>query len=878
MSARDSTRPGAPGAWGCPEPPGAGRLARLVRRLAATVALVSLALPATAGAAAARPDFDERRPARAAAAGPAIAAAAASTRGALGPEGVVAMDRLRGGVRTVSRLDGFLTGPSPADPAAVALGYVRGHRALFGDVRGLRLRRRWTGIDGTTHLLWAQTAHGIPAFDNDLRAHVTRDGRLVSVAGSPRADLARVPPPRPAVSAAHALGQARRAAGGGRGAGAPAARARPRLTYLGAAEGVRLAWRVTLRAGPAAAYDVLVDARTGEVVRRAALAAGATGLVWDNRPSAPAGSQQVTRDLTPYLSRADRLQGPFAHVVADVDAGADSDDPGVQVPPAPDGNWAYPFTPFGQGVCAPARCAWNSRRRRSWRANLFQNATQVFWFVNRFHDHLAAPPIGFTAPLGAFEGPKALVVFASAGADVARGLPPPELVDNASFVPAVDGNPAFLVLNLFSRATKNLLDVNGGDDASIVYHEYTHGLSTSLIVDSEGQPALTGQGGAMGEGWSDFYAFDLLGEQGLIADGVAPGEIIIGAGATADGRGIRTEGLDCPVGAPAQECPGTSTAGSGGYTYGDYARVLDYPEAHSDGEIWAQTLWDLRTRLIADHGQAEGVRRARNLVTRGMELSVAYPNFLDMRNAILQADQVSGGADRDAVWTVFAQRGMGFFATTQIDPEDTDPQENFSPPPPRNGPRTQVEGVVRDSLTRRPVAGALVAVSGLLFNPEGRFVDLSARDGRFALDLPVGTYPSIEVIKPGYDVSEARDVRLQAGPVNEQVLLRRDWASTFSGGRVRRGTGDRLPDCDARAAIDQSPTGWITGAPHSSDDPGAKVLIVRLRRAIDISAFGVDPSAICPALDIDQSASLGRYELSASADGRRYRRVTSGRF
>ena len=45
------------------------------------------------------------------------------------------------------------------------------------------------------------------------------------------------------------------------------------------------------------------------------------------------------------------------------------------------------------------------------------------------------------------------------------------------------------------------------------------------------------------------------------------------------------------------------------------------PEVHADGEIWMQTLWDLRTRLIGAHGRADGITRARRLVTGGMRRS-----------------------------------------------------------------------------------------------------------------------------------------------------------------------------------------------------------------------------------------------------------------
>ena len=58
---------------------------------------------------------------------------------------------------------------------------------------------------------------------------------------------------------------------------------------------------------------------------------------------------------------------------------------------------------------------------------------------------------------------------------------------------------------------------SGGDDASVVYHEYAHGLSNRLVTDAQGRGALgAAQPGAMGEGWSDYYALDYLEAQDLI--------------------------------------------------------------------------------------------------------------------------------------------------------------------------------------------------------------------------------------------------------------------------------------------------------------------------------------------------------------------------
>jgi hypothetical protein len=142
---------------------------------------------------------------------------------------------------------------------------------------------------------------------------------------------------------------------------------------------------------------------------------------------------------------------------------------------------------------------------------------------------------------------------------------------------------------------------------------------------------------------------------------------------------LRSQPFDCPVGASAPVCPGSATAGSGGYTYADFGRV-DPPgwEPHADGEIWVETLWDLRTRMVAAH-PSDGLTRTRAVVTDALRNVAANPSFLDMRNAILTANAVRGYGDAQLIWSVFAARGMGRNATT-TDAEDITPHADFSLP------------------------------------------------------------------------------------------------------------------------------------------------------------------------------------------------------
>ena len=131
------------------------------------------------------------------------------------------------------RPSGFLTAPSERRPAAVALGYVRGHRGQFGlddgDVAGLRLVRAYRSGSGAAHLQWEQSYRGIPVFGAGLRANVDADGRLINIGDGALADPA-VDSIAPRLSALEALLAAGRGAGeavvpGRRGAPAGAERA-----------------------------------------------------------------------------------------------------------------------------------------------------------------------------------------------------------------------------------------------------------------------------------------------------------------------------------------------------------------------------------------------------------------------------------------------------------------------------------------------------------------------------------------------------------------------------------------------------------------------------------------------------------------------------
>jgi extracellular elastinolytic metalloproteinase len=767
--------------------------------------------------------------------------AAVAVEGELGREGVVELDPETGRTSTVARLDGYLTPPTRDDPESVARRYLLRHRGLYdlepGEADSLHLVQQYR-THGMTHLVFEQRAGGIPVLGGEVHANVAHDGRLINLLGAPVPDLpaARVPAAR--MGARAALHASRRfqplpsVSRRTRTAGAPQHLA-PRyrgsrsahLVLVEAAGKLRLAWRQLATGPDGRAYDVLSDAGTGRVLRTRSLTHASDALVHEHYPGAPIGGTQQTTDISAYVSEPGGpvLFGDYAFVYADVD----DDDfvgQGEDIPPSSGDDYHYPYTPFPDvpgGNCppAPVHCSWDFTDPFSWQVNLDQSAVQAFYFANRYHDHLRAMPIDFSPAKGNFEGEDRVWINTHDGALLDAGLPDTAHQNNA-FMHVPPSGPPLMAFFLHQPTPRDAFaSVNGADDAHLVYHEYTHGLVERLTADASGVGSLRGaQGDAMNEGFADWYGADFLTKEGFIVDGPASGEVRHGGYRDMGANISRTQPFDCPVGVVHTDCPGTDGAGPGGYTYGDLGNVIGFPESHADGEIWTQTLWDIRRRLIAEHGTALGTEWAEALVTLGMELSPLDPSWLNMRNAILQADTVLAGDHSDLLWSAFAARGMGFFASA-IDSTDSKPVEDFSTPPPPSE-TGRISGLVRTQ-SGAPVAGALVWIGGL---PGGALTSTDA-GGRYVLNgLPAGTYPRVAAgADGGFDRAIASNVTVTAGgTAAHDFVLRRNWAALTGGATVDQFDGeDFRPFCGPEQAIDQDlSTVWRTSSPAFAGDPG----------------------------------------------------------
>jgi extracellular elastinolytic metalloproteinase len=765
---------------------------------------------------------------------------------------------------SVQAVDGTLTGPAGGDRADVALDWVRANRSALslsaGDVDGLELTARATSRGtGFTHLRYRQIDRGIPAFDGGLRVSLDRAGRILSAAGAP---APQVESAVPRLDAAGALRALQRDVGVERSvpivAGSTGVRRMTRfaggdfarLVLFGSGRGTRLAWHLTYRADDTAHYDAVVDAGTGAVLFR-------QNLVKDAVPaevfrSHPAQGAAIPVDLAPWLAPgADVLEGPYAHVYSDPDG--DDDTPGEEIGRTPANDFKYTFEDFGGVGCAPAaQCSWDPLDDDSWRDNREQNGVQAFYLVNRFRDHLAND---VDIQFNGFAGADALVVETDDGA--ARN---PQSLNNASMATLPEGLAPVMQLHLF--AGPGFRSVNAGDSAAIVWHEYAHGLSNRLVVHDDGSGALSSpQAGAMGEGWSDWYALDLLVAVNPAFDTSAPGDVDLGHYVDADPHEVRTEGIDCPVAAVSSRCP------AGGYTYGDFGRIVGFPDVHSDGEIWAQTLWDLRA--------AVGRNAAQRLITEGMRMAPPEPSFLAMRNAILAADAGLGGANRNAIWQVFASRGMGYRAFTD-GAGDVTPTEDFSLPPAPGGPRGVTAGTVTSLESGLSLGNVTVGLESLV--GEAGFADQlatrTAATGSYALDAPAGTYGALSVELPGFDRATLPGFAVAAGGTRVQdVALRRDWAASAGGGRVKSGSDNSgaASGCGLGGLIDQRlESGW-----SALKSAGLATAVIELPAAIDVTGFGLDPANTC---GNGSEASTAGYRVETSSDNVSFTTAAQGTF
>ena len=320
-------------------------------------------------------------------------------------------DGTTGTVRMLARLDGYLTGKSKDPAKKVALKFVRkNHDALnltTGDLKTFKLKREYVDIEGVHHLYWIQRIGGKTVFGNGLTAAVTKDGRLLTLGGSPVSQATLSPPAELEIeSAAAAIADARSKLGAAADSRAGTTDSAEQVLFV-TARGSHLAWMSTVlsvsSAGdPGRRRRVRPPAVPQPARRRRRRRADRPGVpqpprrqarrqVHRGRPhpqrlAAPRGQEPQGQQRPRLLRRQRRQRGQPER----------GGHPGFD-------KRLVPFKVKGMSFCKDFPCSWDPDEPFSWKTNREQNATQVFYFVNNFHDHLLAKPIGFTEAAGNFE-------------------------------------------------------------------------------------------------------------------------------------------------------------------------------------------------------------------------------------------------------------------------------------------------------------------------------------------------------------------------------------------------------------------------------------------------------------------------------------------
>jgi fimbrial isopeptide formation D2 family protein len=298
-------------------------------------------------------------------------------------------------------------------------------------------------------------------------------------------------------------------------------------------------------------------------------------------------------------------------------------------------------------------------------------ATHIFYSVNWYHDQLFE--LGFDEAAGNFQQTN----FSGMGLgndrvniDVDDGSG----TNNANFATPPDGSSGRMQMYRFTGPN---IDRDGALDAEVFLHEATHGVSNRLVGNGAGLNWDPARG--MGEGWSDFVALSLL-NNGNSND--PNGKYASGGYATYKLQAGFTDNYVYGI----RRFPYTTDHSINPMTWADVDDVTNNlsggippspvnfngnggMEVHNSGEIWALTLWGVRSRIIGDPAGANGDVPTGNhtslqLIIDGLKMTPINTTFIEARDAIIDADCATNACANEAsIWGGFADRGLGYGAS-----------------------------------------------------------------------------------------------------------------------------------------------------------------------------------------------------------------------
>ncbi len=677
--------------------------------LAASLALPAFAANPPAAAPAAQAEsgrnFDARRtlfPAPSVAPSAAQSAAIENLRAAT-VELAVEVDSVTGATRKLQDYGGFLTAPDKArDAALVGRSWVAGNADLLGLTAADLASARESSLlrhaaSGTTNLILQQTHSGLDVYNALLNVSLDRQGRIVSVNSTFLPHLAgALNSTSPDLDAAEAIAAAAEHLGTPVGelqdleesfapGSDPAAYrrfaapglarspidARLKILPLRAGE-ARLVWNFQIDTLDTLHwYDFNVDAADGRVWTRIDWIQSDSYNVY---PMPAEGPHVVGRSLLVDPALSYPVASPFAWQDTNGAAGAEftttqgnnvhayTDTDADNIPDAgssPDGGAGLLFDFPINLANAPS----------TYRPAA---VTNLYYWNNLLHDVPYA--YGFDEEGGNFQvnnygrgglGSDAVNAEAQDGAGT----------NNANFGTPPDGEQPRMQMFVWTSTSPQR---DGDLDATIIAHEYGHGISNRLV----GGPANVGCLGNSqqpGEGLSDWWAIfmtqpDPIDRFRSIAT-YSMGQPVTGAGL----RGEYYDGDPAVNPQPEENIWTYSTISAGSIP-------------HGVGTRWTQAYWQVTWALIDAHGYNadldaytgssadDGNIRAMYYIIQGLKNTVCSPAFTDVRDGVIAAATAAYGAeDVCRIWDAFAEFGLGSNAVSSS-PDSTTVTNGFAVP------------------------------------------------------------------------------------------------------------------------------------------------------------------------------------------------------
>ncbi len=365
-----------------------------------------------------------------------------------------------------------------------------------------------------------------------------------------------------------------------------------------------LAWVTDIEASGQSWFESVVDAQTGTILDRTSRYAhsGPEGTVFTGQHPEVVGS--TTRQVVPFTGvggtwvAGTTTSGNNANAYFDRNNDNANNEYQPNTPAMGDPNYQhfnYAFTDAWETTADVTSLAALDADRDA-------SLTQLFYYTNVMHDWLYGH--GFDEASGNFQvdnfglggsGGDPVLAEGQDGWDFGcvndMGTPAPgddvpiRCLGNANFGTPADGSSPRMQMYMWTTPYRD-----GNFDGDVIAHEYGHGVSSRLV--GGGALGYNGgdQRGALGEGWSDVVSFLKWGDA-VIA------EYDTGNATT----GIRSVAYDNST----RTFQSYNTASSSG---------------HSNGEIWASTIYDIRAQFPG------GVEPMADLVLDGMKATNGQPH------------------------------------------------------------------------------------------------------------------------------------------------------------------------------------------------------------------------------------------------------------